>query len=217
MPPDQEKPSSRKMTSPAWKPKSIEVAVLATAISICRNMEKPSRLEGKAQWYEPKDCIQGAYELLSASEIFLEREFSMNAQDYAEAERKKLKGLYNPAKEYAWKDVIKRQQGGAQDKDSMDKFSPRKLWPRLKSKFESGAFHFTDKDLVNRPLGLSMVGSITTEKGLRKAIKRLFADEASHIIKSQVLSLWQINIILTDQLGRNHGNIPKPRAKSTAG
>src|SRR5207245_4683474 len=142
---------------------------------------------------------------------------------YAEDERrdavekqKLAKGVYNPAKEYPWKKLLKRQQEDIHDQGSEAKFFPGKQWTRLKPKFESGEWYFTDNDLANRPNGLSMVGSITTEKGLSKAIKRLFADEKSGIIKSKVLSLWQINLILTDQLGRNHGRIPKPRAKSTA-
>lgn len=215
MPSRHEPRSSGETTSPVWQPKPFEVAALATAMSICRNMEKPSRLDGTARRIEPKDCIRDAYELLSEAGNFLAHELADDALNRAESERRLAAGVYDPAKEYSWKEVLKPQQKKIEDQGSVTKFSPDKKWPRFRSKFESGTFYFTDHDLTNRPLGLSMVDTITTDKGLRKAVKRLFAEEASEIIKDQALSLWRINLILVDQLGRNHGKIIKPRAKST--
>jgi hypothetical protein len=58
-----------------------------------------------------------------------------------------------------------------------------------------------------------MVGGIGSEKGLRNAVKRLFATEAKEIIARKTVSLSQINILIFDQLKRYAGCIPKVRAK----
>jgi hypothetical protein len=61
-----------------------------------------------------------------------------------------------------------------------------------------------------------MLGTITTDEGLRKAIKRLLPAYATEIVKRKMLALWQINEILVDQLNRNHGKVPAPRDTKTS-
>ena len=179
-------------------------------------METRSRLDGPPQRIVPKDCIQDAYELLSEARNVLARQLAEDAANKAEDERKKADGKYDPSKNYSWKDVLECQREDVQDQSTLAKFLPGERWHRLESKIKTGEFHFTEKDLTNRPQGFSMLGTITTDKGLRNAIKRLFPDHAAEIVESKMLALWQINEILVDQLKRNHGKIPAPRDTKTS-
>ena len=220
MSPEKETPensSSSETTAQGCNVRPFEVAALATAMWMFRTAyQEPSHIGYSPQRIEPKDYIEDACALLSEAGKVLARELAEEALNKAVAERKSAEGVYESAKEYLWKDVLECQRKDVQDRSSLAKFFPDKEWHRLKSKVKTGEFYFTEKDLTNRPQGFSMLGTITTDEGLRKAIKRLLPGYATRIVKSKMLKLWQINEILVDQLNRNHGKTPAPRDTKTS-
>jgi hypothetical protein len=218
------KDATQSIPQPEWNPEPFEIAALATAIWGCHSFhQEPDRIGRAGQTLEPKDFLEDACELLIVAQqvvcVQQEARKSKVERENAIVEREQADGKYDPGKRYAWNEVLKVQSQIPHDESSTAyseaKFAPCEKWPRMESKLKSGEFYFTEKNLAHRPLGYSMVGTIASDKGLRNAIKRLFGKDATKIIESKKLSLWQINEILIDQLRRNRGKVPKARPSKT--
>jgi hypothetical protein len=208
------KSANHEQTPSQGELRPFDVAALATGLWIFHILRRQGEVGDCSPAPKPRDYLDAAYELLAEAKRVLAR---ASEEEFANAarERRRAEDAYEPDNGYSLKEVLKVQTEAQPGGASESKFTPGKKWPRLESKFKSGEFRFTHKDLVSRPVGFSMVGTITTEKGLRNAIKRLFENEAEGIITSKMLSLYRINVILVDQLKRNRGKIPAPRETKT--
>ncbi len=199
------------VTAEQSRPSRVDVAMLATLMAINHSIQRPDEKR------EPKDFLSGAQALLS------EAERSESHRVVAESMNKLSRLHRRPddilGGEYSWREVLAVQKQAASGKSSLTRLvsgaPAENIGGRIPVPKPFGPVVFRHDDLVNRPVGISMVGSIGTEKGLRIAIKRLFnPEQAKQIINGKTLTLRQINALLQDHLRIHHGRIPKGRAKS---
>lgn len=191
-------------TEPA-RPSSVEVATLAALIAINH------RIYRRREQKEPKDFISAAYALISEAERALPfQKISgwMNKKAKASATTEDML-----TRVYTWNEVCTVQSGDTRGFSSLARYviGAEKRGTRSKLENEFGSVLFNHRDLINRPAGISMLGSIGSNRGMRNAIKRLWPVDAAAIIERKVLSLFEINVILLDQLRIYRGHIPKVR------
>ncbi len=194
------------------RPSHAEVATLAALLAINHNLQQPDDKEGA------KDFISSAYALIREVERSLGRQLIAETLD--DMGRINHGADEQSNREYSWKKVLAVQQNAPKKTSALDKFvtgtHPVNRARRITSDTQFGPVFFHHDDLENRPVGISMVGPIGTEKGLRKAIKHAFKPEdVKDIVGRKTLTLREINELLHRQLQRNSGRIPKLRvAKS---
>ena len=205
-------------------PSCFEVGTLATLLAIHHSIQKPTEKK------EPRDFITGAYALVREVERQMPRQVVAEwMKSVFERHEQRPDAL---SREYSWHEVLTVQTAvpaacgavPAVETETLSRYSSlsglvaeapvAKRGQRTRPDKEFGPVMFRHLDLVNRPAGISMVGSIGSEKGLRNAIKIVFeADDAAEIIARKTLTLLEINAILRNQIKTHKGRIPKVRAK----
>jgi|GEM_PF-4026212 len=184
-------------------PSSFEIAVLAALTAINENLLNPKEKK------KPADCLSAAYELLR--EVGADYPARFIAEEMTKLARRGRSNLTEAPTSYTFKEVLQIQRVSPTTAGSVAKSGAPKS-SRIKSKKEFGKVFFHESDLENRPVGTTMVGGISTEKGLRKTIKRLFSDEeVERITRQRKLTIFETNRILQDQIKRNDGHIPPVR------
>jgi len=201
------------VTSEPPRPSPSEVATLAALIAINYNIQHPSVARA------PKDFLAEAYTLLSDAERL--EPYQVIAEAFNKMDRTHRDGGDALHRNYSLKEVLEVQKAARGGASSLLRLvggvSAEKPTGRLKFNNEFGQGFFHHDDLVNRPAGISMVGSIGTVKGLRKALKRVFsAEEGKHIMDRQTLTLLEINKLLKDELRIYRGRIPMVRAAKSS-
>jgi hypothetical protein len=195
-----------------WRPGTVDLAKLATLLAINDSIQHPGG-EGKRG---PRDFLSAACELLNEAERFWPYRLVV---EYMNKQGRRPVSLHDSCgREYAWKEALAVQTEAPKGRSSLCRLvvgaSVKEHGTQIRSDREFGPVFFHDHDLVNRPVGISAVGSIGSKKGLRNAIKRVFApDDAARIIARKTLTLWEINQILQNQIKIYGGRIPKVRAK----
>jgi hypothetical protein len=198
-------------TPEEWRPGPLELATLATLMAINHSIQ---HTDAKM---EPINFLSAAFTLLKEAERSLAYQMIVEGMN-------KLAGIHSRpddplSRKYSWKEALAVQTEAPKGRSSVSRFvvgAPAiKYGSRIRSDKEFGPVTFHHDDLVNRPAGISMVGSIGTEKGLRNAIKRVFPKEAREIIARKTLTQWEINQILDDQLKTHNRRIPQVRPAKT--
>jgi hypothetical protein len=190
------------------EPSPFEVATLATLMAINDSIQHPDVKK------EPETFLPTAFTLLKQAERLLGLHAMVEMVN-------KFARIYSPPEdlvigELSWQDVLVVQKDVPKQDSCLNGIvmgtSAVKRGTRIRTENTFGPLFFHYEDLVHRPPGVSMVGCIGTEKGLRIAIKRIFdSEQASQITDRKRLTLGQINVLLFDQLKR-YGHIPKVRA-----
>jgi hypothetical protein len=185
------------------RPSSFEIAVLATLTAINENILNPTEKKN------PADCLDAAYELLKEVDADYPAQFL--TEEFNNPARRGRSNLSEAPESYTFKEALQIQRVSPTVGEGSN--SGARKSSRIRFKKEFGKVFFHKDDLENRPAGTTMVGSIGTEKGLRKAIKRLFsAEDAERIIRQRRLTIFEINRILQDQITRNDGHIQTVRS-----
>ncbi len=182
--------------------------MLATLMTINYSIQHPDEKK------QPTDFLSAAHDLLREAE--LSETYAVVAELVNKQSRPHRRTGRVVDREYTWREVLVVQKQASIGYSRLSRFvvgaSAGTRIPFSKE-LETG---FTHDDLVNRPAGISMVGSIGSAKGLRKAIKSAFKPEqANQIIARKTLTLVEINQLLAVQLRVHRGHIPKVRPAKT--
>lgn len=191
--------------TPESRPNSIEIAVLATLTAINENLLYP---QGKKK---PADCLGAAYKMLREVDRDYPYRLIGEQMNKLAREGRPQSNEGEAHKVYTFNQVLQIQRTSPTTNDTLSS-SGATEGGRIKSDKEFGKVFFHENDLETRPVRTTMVGRISTQKGLRKAINRLFiVEDAARIIRKRELTISEINHILQDQIKRNHGRIPSVR------
>ena len=189
-----------------------ELAMLAMLMAINHTLQHQEVRK------KPEDFLSAAYALLDEAEQSMPFHFLAEGMNNLAGISR---GPDNPlSREVSWKEALAVQTEAPKDRSSLSRLVVGApdivLGGRIRSDNEFGQGTFYHDDLVNRPVGISMVGSLGTGKALRNAIKRVFCTEdAKEIIDRKTLTLRESNKILRDQLRIHQGRIPKVRPAKT--
>jgi hypothetical protein len=165
----------------------IEVAALAVLLSIEHNMRM------KAYPEEPSAFIERALDFLD--EVSLVSDEFHNPQ-----EAKRELG----DRSYTFREVLQVQK--------IQPPPPRRAGRCYRPDAPFGQPPIGAIALEYRPVGMTMLGCIASEKGLRNAVKNLFGpQEATTILDKKTLNFEQVTTILGDAFKRYQGSIPKAR------
>lgn len=214
------RPKATEGISTVCSPRPAEVALLATLLALDHNRRSKKSAE-------PRNFLIAAVRLVGEAKVALEYAAGMSVSDecYADLAFQMLAEQWNsafgPARSskpaptesmlmpIPFKEVLAVKEAATSPPTAGQ--TEQRQGGRIKPAKPFGVVFRHLDDLRNREPGTTLVGNITTIKGLRKALRRVMPDQADEILAKRTMTVLEINLLLEDHLRRNRGEVRKVR------